>query len=408
MRGEEDLAEARDKSSATKLLDAAIMIWAARGHAGMSARGLATLAGLPTSSIYHFFGDLERLYFTAQAHAQRLAAQWCDNQIAILSDLGELEPQAFGGWFATLVDDWSRDQRGLAFTWREAQLMATHDARFQPMAAGWQAVWAAFWESACSRCGLHGLGLATRHVFDSESLYHLIPWRRPVDRAALDEFARGWTDWLCGSLAEEGPWRRFARDEAARMMPALPPATPAHGRIAAAAAQVLAQAGASGLTHRAVAARAGVTLGVVSYHFRTSSDLFRAAFEAMYTAMLQGHRPQAGTPADAPPPSEDAASESATVVARTLEELVLAIARDPELIAFGPQLRYFRGRSSGPALQEILGPDARVSPLDAALYSSLLAGQYRSHILCGDTSAETGQSASTTVIEKLRQAGGNA
>lgn len=48
-------------------------------------------------------------------------------------------------------------------------------------------------------------------------------------------------------------------------------------RIALAALEVVAKNGVEGLTHRAVAANAGIPLGSTTYHFATLDDLLRAA-----------------------------------------------------------------------------------------------------------------------------------
>lgn len=48
-------------------------------------------------------------------------------------------------------------------------------------------------------------------------------------------------------------------------------------RIALAALEVVAEKGVEGLTHRAVAAAAGIPLGSTTYHFRTLDDLLAAA-----------------------------------------------------------------------------------------------------------------------------------
>lgn len=50
-------------------------------------------------------------------------------------------------------------------------------------------------------------------------------------------------------------------------------------RIARAAIEVVADRGIEGLTHRAVAAAAGVPLGSTTYHFRTLDDLLEAALQ---------------------------------------------------------------------------------------------------------------------------------
>src|SRR5215831_18929218 len=48
-------------------------------------------------------------------------------------------------------------------------------------------------------------------------------------------------------------------------------------RIAVAAIDVIAERGVEGLTHRAVAAKAGIPLGSTTYYFKTLDDLLAAA-----------------------------------------------------------------------------------------------------------------------------------
>ena len=60
----------------------------------------------------------------------------------------------------------------------------------------------------------------------------------------------------------------------------MPRGTPDSGRplrIALAALEVVAERGVEGLTHRAVAAAAGIPLGSTTYHFKTLDDLLAAA-----------------------------------------------------------------------------------------------------------------------------------
>ncbi|MGH1559047.1 TetR/AcrR family transcriptional regulator [Caulobacter segnis] len=67
-------------------------------------------------------------------------------------------------------------------------------------------------------------------------------------------------------------------------------------RIAKAAAEVVEDKGLAGLTHRAVAARAGVTTGSVTHHFRSVEDLVAGAIRGQVQAMTD----EAAAQADAP------------------------------------------------------------------------------------------------------------
>jgi DNA-binding transcriptional regulator YbjK len=87
-------------------------------------------------------------------------------------------------------------------------------------------------------------------------------------------------------------------------------------RIANAAIAVVAERGVEGVTHRAVAAAAGVPLGSTTYHFSTLDDLLgealRTAAEHNVTHLRAWER---GLPADA-----DLADALADLVVRGLEE----------------------------------------------------------------------------------------
>jgi AcrR family transcriptional regulator len=370
-------------SSPGRLIQAVLDAWASHGHAGISTRSLAQAAGLPVSSLYHHFGSLEQLFASAQAYARAAAEQWCAVRIGEIG-AATLPAEALPGLLATLIDDWSHGQRRLALAWRECYMLAIRDDRYLPAIEAWRAMWSGFCQEICTRCGLGEFGELTSLVLDGESLLHLAQWRRTVDRACLDEMCRAWGCWLGGSLSAEGPWRRFAREEALCSMPPLAIRGGVPERIAAAAADIVERRGMAGLTHRAVAAGASLTLGVVSYNFRTSADLARVAFEMIYRRVVSGATPMVE--------GADRDGEAVTgyravpIQIAALDELLLAVVRDAELRLFVPQLRYLRGRSSGPLLQALLGMAELPSPIDAALFSCIQSGLKRACV--GKTAEE--------------------
>jgi AcrR family transcriptional regulator len=369
-------------SSADRLILAAQELWESVGHAGISARSLAEAAGLPVSSIYYHFGGMEQLFAAGQDRARMQAEAWCGRQLDAIADAHDLSPEAFPALLAALIDDWSALNRRLAFAWRECHLMASRDPAYLPALQGWQRLWPAFWREVAARCGLSAYGELSSRMFDGESLLHLTRWRRTVDRACLDELCQGWGAWLGGRLVAEGPWRRFARTQAGSSMPAPPNRGETAERIAATAADILASSGVSGLTHRATAAQTGLTLGVVSYNFRTSADLLRAAFEVTYRRTVS-HVGEDGAPSVRGKDAKRAEADAILALSAplphllALDELFIAVARDPELKAFAAQLRYLRGQTSRGFLQAMVGPDRSVSPLDAALMSDVGVGMQR-------------------------------
>jgi DNA-binding transcriptional regulator YbjK len=152
------------------------------------------------------------------------------------------------------------------------------------------------------------------------------------------------------------------------------------GRIAAAAADILTRLGPASLTHRAVALEAGVTVGVVSYNFRTSADLVKIAFETIYSRVMVS----TVEGVSASPRGKHAEYLEAILAAENthearmyrlaMSELLVAVARDETLNAFAIQIRYLRGRTSKRRLAALLGQDVPVSSLDAALLSDMMMG----------------------------------
>lgn len=364
--------------SAQKLIAATLSAWELEGSGGVSGRSLAGSAGLPMSAIYYHFGDLERLLETAQAEARAETERWCAAQLdAIGADVRG--PTALGPLMAVLVDDWCETRRTLAFARRESQLMALRDERHVALCARWEDLWQGFWREVCGRLDLADLSTMTAWVFDGLVALHLLRWRRPVDRAALSELCDGWARWTTGHTASAGAWFDLGRRDAFDLIPPPPPEDETTSAIQVAAAATVAQRGVTGLTHRAVAAEAGLTLGVVSYKFRTSADLLKAAFDAIYRRMV----PSPDSVVPTPPSNERPVSgvpERADLLGT--EELLVAAARDPDFQAFAAQLRYLRGGSSGRYMQQLFGPEVRMSAIDNAIASTLMGGRVRAYA-CG-------------------------
>lgn len=348
----------------------------------MSARYLSQLAAAPVSSIYHHFGSLEQLFLVSQSECLGAARDWSERQIAQLEGIAA-SPQSFAGFFAHIVDEWTNGQPALAFAWRECLLLADRGAEFRESARNWLDLWHRFWLRAGEAFGLQENAIVAERVFETESLYHLIRWRRVVDRAALDETARGLAAWLVGAPAPAAPWREFAHAEASRTGAIAPPQDDTTARIMTAAAVLVAEGLGASVTHRATAERAGVTLGTVSHKFPTKQALLTAAFESIYAATVAQATESSGRTRPAAS-RQELLMDTATAVASATngsgrDALFLVAARDPGLAAFGAQLRYLRGKSSRETLQAIIGPARTPSILEAALFSAFVSSQFRAY-----------------------------
>jgi AcrR family transcriptional regulator len=377
-----------EQGPARRLVLAVWHLWETRGHAAISARLLAQEAGVPISSLYNHFPSLDHVFLQAQQEALDAAQRWCAAQLEqLFTPPAILAQGALAPVLAAVIDEWAQGQRTLAFAWREGFLLARRDARFMPHWQSWRTLWGDFWQRVCDACGLGPFGAWTGFFFEGETALHMLSWRRVLDRACLEEICLGWQAWLGGHLVAEGPWRQRARETALASFPELPIHDALTQHIAGAAADVVEHQGMARLTHRAVAAQAQVSLGMVSSRFRTSLDLVRAAFEAIYQRLA--------APQEDPqePPQDSGATGTLGQIMPGLtgermklgdrlaiEELMLTVARQDSFQPFAPQLRYLRGRTSGHVLRVMAGGNVTVSPLDAAIFSDLISGMQRAGI----------------------------
>lgn len=368
------------KSSNIKLIDAVLDQWEQYGHDRISARQLSAAASIPVSSIYHHFGSLEQLLVLSQEQAQALARQWCDDRLTQIAGL-PADSRAFPPFFAACVDDWVTRERRLAFAWREGQLLRTQGPAACQQRVRWQSLWSDFWQAVMAHFGLGRGASVVNRLFENESFLHMIDWRRAVDRAGLDEFARGLGAWLTGDAVPPAPWRDFARSTALASMPDAPDHDDMMRSIVAAAASLIERAGPGGLTHRAVAEAAGLTLGAVSHKVRTKAELMQVGYEALYMQAVARLRAQTA----ALPSGDLSLGGIADFMAASsgnigIDALHLAVARDPALRQFGLQLRYLRGETSRALYRMLLPLRPEPCHLESALLSAFLASLSRSHL----------------------------
>ncbi|HWU04530.1 MAG TPA: TetR/AcrR family transcriptional regulator, partial [Novosphingobium sp.] len=235
-----------------RLVESVWCLWETQGHAAISARALAQHAGVPLSTLYNHFPSMEQVFLTAQEEALTRTRQWCAQQMEHLSQpfAGAGPIGGLGAMLATLIDEWTQGQRRLAFAWREGFLLARRDQVYLHLGQGWRDLWRDFWQAICDLCGMGRHGEWTGFVFEAEAALHMLPWRRALDRACLEELCHGWAGWLNGSLVPDTPWRSIAREQALALLPDLPIHDEVTRRIAAAAADVVEHQGMAKLTHR--------------------------------------------------------------------------------------------------------------------------------------------------------------
>jgi AcrR family transcriptional regulator len=267
-----------------RIIDALLDMWADAPADAVSVRALVHRAGAAQAAIHYHFGDMERLYAEASTLALGLARDWMETRLGQISVLAgvQLPTTLQASLLAGTIADWTTQQRRLAMA-----------SRYAPSEA-WQAASDDFWTRFAGLLGLGEHAGAIACFGAGEAARHLLVWNPALDRALLEETAASLLRWL--------NHRQFALDAIRPIHQELArrgydrPATSDDAlaaRIEQAAADLLAEKGHSGVTFRAVAAHAGVTLGKVIHLCGTKSELLRRALHRLYEReALGGDREQ--------------------------------------------------------------------------------------------------------------------
>lgn len=362
----------------TRLMQTLAGLWQAQGRGQISARRIAAQAGVTTSLINYHFGSFERLLEASLRDFTARCKTWWQSRLLPLDTIKALDAQAGGYLLASLIDELCTSERDMVFAWFECQPMAARDPVFAAVAADWYAVWHDAWAQVAARI-LPVDATDLLYAFaDGELGLHRIAWQPPLDRACLFETCTAWVQMVTEGRTGPMSLRETLRarcDTPAEVVHAdgMPEA-----EIALAAADIIGKSGIGGVTHRAVAAAAETTLGVVSYHYPTADGLIQAAFEAIYAQITQADE-RADQGAARPVEAGAFAAGVAQLVVHpeaqanflSLDEFTSAAARDPALARFGGTLRYTRGKTASRTLTGL------PSPLAGALISSSTNGLIR-------------------------------
>lgn len=257
----------------SRLVDALLDVWCTVPADAISVRVVVQKAAAAQSAIHYHFGDMERLYLAASRAALSEGRAWMEARLMQFAAFaGEpLSAALQASLIASAIVDWTTGQRRLAMAWRHAP-----DAE-------WQAAWDRFWGRLATVLGLSEHADCLACFAAGEAARHLLVWNPPLDRALLEETADTLMVWLSGRRHVEESVRPTYRALAQRGydMPVLHLDVPGT-EIADAAAELLAEQGHAGVTFRAVATQAGVTLGKVIHVFGTKSALLHAALHNLY------------------------------------------------------------------------------------------------------------------------------
>jgi AcrR family transcriptional regulator len=350
-----------------------------QGMAATSARSVAAAADAAPSAINYNFGTLERLFSTAFEQGASRTADWLEARSHELRALPR-SPEGAVRALEYVVVEWTRGARPLALLYQEC-LAASAGAG---PGAAWTALWRDFWLGVAADFGLgEAEGRLLHLFFESEGLYHLSGWSPALEAAALGELVDHFgAVWL--GAAPRAPIGALALAEQSAGVLAAGSIAPSAIRIAEAAAEVI-EGGLGGLTHRAVAARAGVTTGAVTHHFRTIEDLVAGAIRGQVLALSSRTEARRNTPPVEQIGSRDAFIESLRfhgagaqlagppIVRR---QPFLATVRRPELAGAGAVIRFAHGGTGRAVLGRLFAPAPGTLELYAGVLSRLLSANW--------------------------------
>jgi len=358
---------------ADRLVAAAAQQISEHGLAAASARSVAAAAGTAASAINYNFGGIERLLSLAFDAGAAETAAWLD---ARRRELAALPRSPEGAVYALehIVREWTQAARPLALLYQERLAIS-------PSTGGvaWTALWRDFWLEVSAGFGLGETDGRLMHLFfESEALYHLSTWSPALEGAALRELtAHFGAVWL--GAAAPPPLGALVLAEARAGAQGGGALTPAAARIAVAAAAV-AESGLGALTHRAVAAQAGVTTGAVTHHFRTVEELTAGAISGQLLALTPDGEPAPRAVEESRTPEAFAAAirphtlrDAPAGPALARRNLFLAAVRRPEQARCAAVIRFAYGGTSRRGLARVIDLPSETLALRGAVLSRILS-----------------------------------
>lgn len=390
----------------SEILEHALCLVGENGLDALTLRPLAQSLGVSVSSLTHRFGSKEallaQLIDAARAAEAATLAQWRVR----LSGAGTFSPDALAESLDLILCDLATTHARRSLFYCELIQISGPQPDLWPLIAPWADERKAFWDELAARAcpqPTYALG-AMLHAYVTDELAHALALERFADYSRLRRLG---LKRLCGGLHSVGGANgdQLLADyciAALGEMPGdiavdhnAPPPKGVAARLVGHISDLIVGEGAGAVTHRAVAARAGVASSTLAYHFRTQEDLIRAGMEDIIRRMTRDLRGFiAGDEGRMPK------SYSAVEIARATFAIALWATRRPTMLACAADMRRLRGINLHKILVRHL---PSLDPLAAQAMSVTGIGQL---MLTGHAGREAATQTNMATVNALAEAFG--
>lgn len=332
-----------------EILEHALNLIAENGLEALTLRPLAQSLGVSVSSLTHRFGSKEallaQLIDAARASEAETLSQWRER----LSGVGMFSPDALAESLDLILCDLATTHARRSLFYCELVQISGPQPGLWPLIIPWVDDRLAFWSALASRLSpqpAYALG-SMLHAYITDELAHALALEPLADYRRLRRLG---LKRLCGGLHPVGGSNgdQVLADFCIAALGDIPGdiavdhnARPPKGmaaRLVGHISDLIVDEGAGAVTHRAVAARAGVASSTLAYHFRTQDDLIRAGLEDIIRRMTSDLRGLiAGDAGPIPNPY------SAVEIARATFAIALWATRRPSMLACAADMRRLRG-----------------------------------------------------------------
>jgi len=377
-----DPSQAMPQSTAAdRLTEAAFILLAQTGSQGVTSRAVGDLSGVAASAVNYHFGGREGLLSSAFALAHSRATKWRSYWLSSLACSPPVE--AFPGWLAVTMEDYAYGQSAVSAVLRELGLDAARAPAPPALAIVECDSAQTFWASVLGAFGLSidDAALAADFAGGMAILHNQRP-TRPEQLAWFNETCARFARRIAGRPEKAGwdGWRQSLRHQAS-----LPDKSHCAPEVVRVAIDILGRDGLGGLTHRAVAAEAGVSLAAVTGTFPTRAALVRGVFDELHGSLLERpaedravkHPVNAREIAEGVAASTFATDGAPSPTILAIEELLAASGRDHQLREGIVALRAARGQTLRDYLFALPGGQL-LDELDAHIHSTMVLGAMRS------------------------------